>query len=411
MRKVLLLIVLVLLGCQQGPSEFRQYSGEEGIEILFGGSAPPSEVYEQFPIPMNIILHNKGADPVRYEDMIITFNTDPLYVKNGLLKINPSEMDIANSELPGKSIGYPDGLDRMYAVPSEYFYAKAVPGTRKEPITSIQASACYRYTTTFTTSVCIDTSGYQGNERTQSCEQKDIIVKGGQGAPVSITKVEIESIPIIDPLIQGESIQPHFTIHFENAGSGRVIGPSSLELDNACILKNMPREEIGAIEIRAWLLNSELECLPSNTVQLFQGEADVRCTVGKEDLSKESFIAKQNFQTVLTVNASYIYKSSVSKEIAIQRTGQAELPSIGEISGYHYENGVPVTTQCSYYASNPERAPAGIRERIKPGFSCSCTESQCTFTREKLTCLPALCPGATYCCYKDSGENNSSTGP
>lgn len=397
MRLLPLFAVLVLIGCQSAVEEFELYEGEEGLAIGFSPSAPPEALREDQPMNVKVVLHNKGAHTVPYEDILVTFQSDPLYVKSNVGMITPADMDPAREELPGKSIAYPTGLDRIFSVPPGQFLTKKATGTLAKPVTEFGASVCYKYTTTLSESVCIDTAGFEGNERQQACEQEELPLEGGQGAPVSITEVEIESLPVVDPLIQGESIRPYFTLHIENVGEGRVVGPPEFGMEEACLLNRVPPDRTGAVQVEAWLLGAELECTPAE-VQLFEGAGKTRCTVPQNDLSADVYNAKQNFQTVLTVNVSYIYTSSASREIELVRTTKAELPRAGEVTGYHYENGVPVSTKCEYYAQNPDRAPDFIRDRINANFSCSCSESQCRITRNELTCLPALCPGATYCC-------------
>jgi hypothetical protein len=364
--------------------------------------------------------------------MLITFSTDPLYIKGGLSPYNPLENDPGATEIIGRSLTYAQGETRLYSIPTQASFAtKPVYGQRESPETEITASVCYAYRTYVSTEVCIDTNIYQENQRVQSCAQKDITLTGGQGAPIAITQIEVTSLPVItDSRI--EVVRPQFTIHIQDVGKGYLIGPDTLAMDKACVLKSIPKEEFSAVKISANLLKTKLICGQSklkqteNLVRLEEGQGVVTCTVADEDLRDPIYSATQNFQTVLTVNLSYIYKSSVTAKLKIERIlGSNTRPptgsELGKVSGYMYDgdqlrivNGQPVKL-CEYYADHPSELgsqDAAFKQRIEElaaqsaddiaptKFSCACDVDSCNRLGIGTNCFASYCPGSQYCCVQ-----------
>jgi len=321
--------MLVLSGCGGGGSGsvFQQYRGTEGLSIVFMKNAPAASVYEDRPFPVRVEVHNKGATNVDYNDMRLTFSYDPLYIGGGKTPYDPRDYDFDNTGIEGRSIYYREGQKTTFIMPSDAaFFAKKILGQRESPDTDLTASVCYSYTTSLGADVCIDTNIYQENERAQSCKQEDLTFSGGQGAPIAVTKVETRSIPLYDRETRAEMIKPEFLITIKDVGGGYLVGPDTLPLESACLLKSIPREQLSAVRVRAWLLSTELVCgntaltKEAGIVRLYEGTAEVSCTVPQTALSDAVFSATQNFQSTLQVNISYIYKASAKMPISIERT-------------------------------------------------------------------------------------------
>jgi len=464
---MVLVLLLLLSGCDMiggfggQPANFKKYVGTSGITVMFMQDAPPTTLYELRPFPVRIELQNRGAADVNYSDMRISFSYDPLYIKGGLAQYDLRQYDLDNTGIMGRSLAYRDGQQFMFSMPTDAaLETKAIPGQRESPDTTLTTSVCYKYSTFFSSDTCIDTNIYSQNARSQPCQQpKDKTVSGGQGAPIAITKISVTSIPELDRDTGVERVKPQFTIGIQDVGGGYLIGPDTLKVDDACMLKNIARQETNAVRIEAWLLNTKLVCgeLPitqqRGIVQLADKSAEVVCYVPQDKLSDPIFSSTQNFQTILTVNLSYIYKASASQRLQIQRipgTQQQSYPfwMYGKKTGYLYEGdvacglpsgysvasvdpvfgtaipssggsgtvdasggqpqiskpivddeGYPVT-KCDFFAQNPTCAPESIK--LTKQFQCSCSQDRCNTLANIGNCVFGLCPGESYCCTDPS---------
>jgi 3D (Asp-Asp-Asp) domain-containing protein len=415
------LLLILLTSCTQG-NLYSKYKGTDGLLISFPKNSPPETVYEDRPFPVKFELHNAGAQNVSFKDMLITFNTDPLYIGGGLSVYLPDKHGILvdgelrqKNQLFGRSEIYPNGEKWLFGIPTESaFVAKLVPGQRESPKTTLLASVCYPYMTFVSAEVCIDTNIYQENQRKQSCTQQDVTLSGGQGGPIAVTQIEVSALPVIGT-DRTETIRPQFIIHIEDVGKGYLVGPASLNMAEACLLRNIPKEELNTVRVQASLLKSKLVCGNSKIktteglVKLEDGKGEIICTVADDELNNPIYRSTQNFQSALTINISYLYKSSVTKEITIQRqlgrTTDTPRDDFDVITGYAYEgdklvrdaSGYPVTL-CQWYEEKPERAPEPIASFMKEkAFSCACDAETCS-KGMGTDCFAALCGGSTYCC-------------
>jgi 3D (Asp-Asp-Asp) domain-containing protein len=430
MKWLLLLLLLASCSLNSGSTPLTKYTGTQGIDVRFEQNAPPEKVYERSPFPVKIALHNYGAFNVSYDDIFITFSTDPLYISGGITPYLPKDRDRDHQELLGKTISYPKGQELTYDIPAvNAFKTREVYGQRESPTTELTVNVCYAYTTYLSTQVCIDTNLYNQNERTQVCKAKDLTFSGGQGAPIAITQIDVRSIPIIDN--GRESIRPEFTIHVQNVGEGYLVGPSALALSSACLLKNIPKDSLNAVQVTASLHNTLLECgraasgTTKGLVKLEGGSGEISCTVPSDRLNDPLYSSTQNFETTLILNLTYIYKSSARTEIEIQRIpGEREdLPTDtaeSKLTGYAYEGdtivrdekGNPVSW-CNYYGEHPQSAPSTIASYINPTYSCGCGEQTCIqMNRDSPgSCfMGAMCPGATSGCCVEQGPKTGAAG-
>ena len=421
MRKafiIMVILVIIFAGCTAKPKATVPNKGTDGLLISFPDNLPPKTVYESRPFPVKFQIHNAGATPVQQSRMIITFNWDPLYIKGGMNPYVPATHSTERRDLAGRSLIYPEGEKRTYDIPpSNSFEAQAVPGQMMSPKTSLAASVCYAYNTFMSTDVCIDTDIYDESVRKQPCEAKPITLSGGQGAPIAITGVDVEAVPFITSNGYSEFVKPIFTIHLSDAGNGYLIGPDDLEMKTACLLTGIPKESLNAVKVNAHLFSTRLDCGPrpdedgSGMVRLIDGKADITCTVPERELGQEIFAAKQNFKSSLSVNITYLYKTSTTREISLQRVpgGELEEPignEFGKISGYLYRGDTLATdasgrkiTLCSYYGENPKEAPENIKGIINSGYGCSCGNERCLkLSRDGRCIFGDICPANTYCC-------------
>ncbi|KYK24594.1 hypothetical protein AYK26_03390 [Euryarchaeota archaeon SM23-78] len=398
-----------LTGCppRNGRDDLDFFKGREGFELEFLEQAPPDEIFEESTFGINLFVENSGAfDVIDYNYAILSIGFDPFYIdasefqSTTALDVRDSSLVLKGIQLPGKSIYYPRGLDAILSFPG--FKTKKIMGQREQPDTQIYCSLCYPYKTQFSQLVCVDFNVFGQNLRDQVCYQEDLALSD-QGAPVAITHIEVENQPISG----GNAVRPVFTIQVRNVGSGNVLSPiyNAAELERVCSFQNLNREDFNTVSVRAVLsATKELECNP-NPIQLFREEGLTRCQVRDQDLA----LGYQNYQTPLSINLSYTYRTSVSKDVSIKRLdvyggppGPAPecLPSEVMVGGR-------CISRCYACGENPtsDCQPSNSKYHInfQSGFACQCTFSTCDKLYPKGLCVPfsGYCPGTSYCCIPE----------
>ena len=412
-----LFIVLALLisSCNLAPYQpkvINYHVGSKGMEISFLEQAPPNEVYENSSFNVNVIVENRGAyDVVEDKAGIISIGYDPFYMQLSEFEQTEQVQASANSllvkgiQLYGKSQYHPTGDINYFSFSN--FQSRSVMGQREKPSTKIFASLCYPYVTVFASQVCVDLSAIGENLRKQVCTQKDLSLTD-QGAPVAITQIEVDNQPAGKAVVR-----PVYTIHIVNKGSGTVVSPSydAAEFERVCSFQGLERGDFNTVKINAMLSEStQLECSP-NPVRLFEGEGFTRCQVSDENL----VIGHQNFETSLNINISYVYLTSVSKEIEIKRMnvyGQMDSQQQeGKCLSFEIEDGGECISKCDYCAKNKGGSFCQSANSKFPinyemgGFKCACDASDCATLYPGGLCVPDsqlnLCPGAaTFCCAR-----------
>jgi hypothetical protein len=321
---------LFLTGCPSGDNpalkEDPNHKGTIGITVAFQGATPPKTVYENDEFNILLGIKNEGAYTLsRKTDEtgnfisddygIITYSFDPFYFT--------SSMDDENQKhvyLDGKSTYSPNGD----AQTQEYgFKTKKIVGQREAPKTLIIYTFCYPYQTELVQSVCIDKDYYNMDVRKKVCTTKDITLSGGQGAPISITKIEPRVIK------QEDNTIIEFVITIQNEAGGNVITRDlQKEVKDQCIEAKPDRDEWNGVAVKAELLGQPLSC---TKVKLKDNKGQARCrsgvlntdvnftplppgAVGPEDIG-----TMRNFLSTLSIRLDYLYQSSISSQIEIVR--------------------------------------------------------------------------------------------
>ncbi len=301
MKKILLImIILFVVGCSQtsGPSATITnediHKGNLGLVMSFLENMPPLEVYENDVFPIGIELENKGAFDISVGDLLLNLEEDNLELQKGGIK--------ESIMLKGKSVGNPKGEFDIIS-----FLAKAKEiGRETEIMTSnIIATACYKYRTVFSKNICVDTDFYNLKRGKKACNAQDLFFSSGQGAPVSIVKVEPNMVE------EDGVIKPRFALYIENVAKGEVVNHNSVE--NMCSDEEINPNDLNHIEVEAYLSETPLVCEPS-PIKLQNQEKVVRCVL-EEGISKDV----QSYTTILTVNLDYGYTDTISKRVDIRR--------------------------------------------------------------------------------------------
>ncbi|MBI2129335.1 hypothetical protein HYU07_03775 [Candidatus Woesearchaeota archaeon] len=285
------------------------YKGVEGLRFSFLTNAPPREVYDGSPFQIIVNLENKGAADVKDGVLVMSLEQDYVKLEQG---------EISSSlGLYGRTVNNRYGEQKREV----YTLSAKIPEEQSESHkTQIYATACYKYKTKLKADACIDTDIYNLKERTRSCRVSDYYSSSGQGAPVSITRIEETMLP------EGENkIRPSYKIYVRNQGRGEVVLPD--KTNDACgavLAKDaLNRIIIDDVKLSSYSLkNGDFECAPVEkdatqpTLTLRESEDFIICTLKEE---KAISTDTASFLTGLEIDLEYGYTETISKEVKIVR--------------------------------------------------------------------------------------------
>jgi len=348
MKRILILIIFstlfMLSSCNRGPQPLEIHKGTEGITIDFGENIPPPQVYEGQYFLILANLWNKGAytfNESRGDYGVVNIDYDPLYFNSSQNNQNKFYSDIPTFQLAGKSLEWPNGekLNKEISL----LGVNNIPGTRESPKVKLTASACYPYMTVLTQEICVDVDAYKADQNPVCRNKGTYTYTGGQGAPVSITEVEVSMIPLGSQLLNRPGsvadtdeegrligmkesnensrlfiIQPYFKIKIKNAGDGLVMTRTeNIEIKDICSPTTGDRtfNDINNLKIDAWLGGTKLTCNP-NPVRVLKDETQATCFLPREDASG----VNRNYMSILTVKLDYVYRSFTERKITILRS-------------------------------------------------------------------------------------------
>ncbi len=326
-----MVLTVFITACQQsGPGPLNVYTGTEGLTINFLENNPPSEAYENSEIVVAAEIWNKGAHPLNETGdnyAVVHLNFDTLYFKGQNQQIYPLFAPSQTQKLiiQGKSETWPTGEKTIMQMAN--LKVNEIPGVREMPKTTVEASICYPYTTILSQNICIDGDIYD-LDKNPVCRNRGTYTFSGQGAPISIYKLEVDMIPA--GLVQGEtttfgqqttmmSLKPSFKITMRNVGGGVVFTPNIyLFTDEVCSISNRyyEKDNINVVRVKAYLGNEELKCIGDSELTLYSNEGSIRCEVPEG----KTYQINRNYESLLTIQAEYYYRTSTTKTIQIRRT-------------------------------------------------------------------------------------------
>lgn len=314
-----------------------------------------NDLQEKLP---SIILQRVSSDELKnLPSKQIADLADKVIVKTRLNPTKPEEYKqrLSNAlknvkerqerEIEGKSIYSPLGDEDFITINAE---AKRIGVQSETHPSTIFVTACYPYNTVLGTSVCIDPDIIGQEKRQKACAVKDLAFSDGQGAPVSVTKVETRILPQQNDNII-KLIKPHFLIHVKNAGNGEIINVN--EFVKACTSGELDYKEFfNTIIVSASLSGMPLKCngkeIPGDPTRfmvtlrkgsgfaLAKSEDLIRCTL-EEDLDGDgdpddlNNDGEQDIELInsgvdayvapLKVELDYGYTFTISKNIIIEK--------------------------------------------------------------------------------------------
>lgn len=302
----LLFLVLLIVGCQgskrynqEGDTSIRvleEKTGDDGLVITFLEEITPKEIWAGTP-----------EEPTSFQIGVEISNRGYSDVTNGSIALMrfSDYMDIVQQQTMKNIIVNVQGKDRFTQAEGyqlEIFDIKntGIP-TDTEKDFLFKAKVCYPYTTQGSVEVCIDPFLYDYTNKDKAiCQVKDVAVSGGQGAPVTIIKVEEEITSTGNP----NELEVLFVIHFRNKGKGLVTDPS--QYSSACTTI-APRTGLDNVLVSIELSGEVMDC--TNIVQSYDDP-----TTYKAYCTKRVYKDKGSFVTPLSITLMYGY---VSEEIGL----------------------------------------------------------------------------------------------
>lgn len=319
MKKILLLlfVLVFLIGCQEQPAETGNsfsgsqfFGGEEGLSIEFVTGAPPDEVVDQGqPFGASVLISNKGDDDVNSGDYKVTITgIDPALFSSSpsAMSQNPSDnlraaqVDASGTRIEGAktTVDFPQG--------GSFQHSTQIAGAVTY---NIKADLCYEYTSKANTKLCIlsDILGTQGraDELCEISEEKPV---DKSGAPIKVTNF-IESA--------GASDKVSFVFTIKHTGKGSVH-----ELNSGCSDDFSDRNKVtvkidtgvsGTLSCSGISDGSASGSVYTGNVQLLNGEREIRCT--------QTVANPADFESLVSIDVDYDYRSSASKQIRVKHIG------------------------------------------------------------------------------------------
>ena len=304
------------------------YTGTSGLELSFVKSAPPSRVFEDTPFNAIVDIKNKGAYDIGLNEGeetndkgIFVMTPETGYVSltqieksGGVVETVDPDVNKAGFVVRGRSLSDPIG-DELLVYSN--LNAKKLDSLSSIHASSVFATVCYPYQTKISASVCIDEDIYDLDSGKKACESKNLAFSGGQGAPVAVTKIEVQMIP------EGDKMKPEFLIYVENKGKGEVVKRDGYA--EACKSGIGGRDDklgkyfnvINVISEESKLSDKLLVCGPEdqkNVVVLSGKNGIIRC-------SPESWGSENEGAYVAPLNLvlEYGYTTTISKEFNIEK--------------------------------------------------------------------------------------------
>src|SRR5574342_94965 len=214
MRKVILLLLL-LSACQFGmkappPKEIPVFTGTTALEAAFNPASMSSILMCQ-QADAYVDIKNTGASDI--VDGTLSFIVEDQYLQ-------PLSERVQKFSLAGKSQFNPKGeFDQVHFRVKNTGILQQFETYQSDVV----FRACYKYSTFASAQVCVDPDVANLNPR-KICRSQPVMLSGGQGAPVAVTRVE----PLMVP--DGDQVHPVFAIYVQQSGSGAVVRPEGAAL-------------------------------------------------------------------------------------------------------------------------------------------------------------------------------------
>lgn len=303
---ILIIISISILACTNSSNnsgdvnmdeEYRK--GTQGLEMKFLPELPPTSVFDTYPLSVMVEYRNAGASTID-NGIIYLSGYDSRYVN--LQSTSSGDNRWVIGGLDGKSTFNPKGLYSEIAEFTTYSVdVDPIPGVDSFGQT-IKATACYEYVTGAFPLICVDPTLGRGTVTEKVCTVHPVSLSGGQGAPVSITKVDQE-------MAAGQSgtSKVIFKIAVKNEGRGT---PFNVQRGIENCHSELSYADVDIVNLDSVSFSgNNLQCQPSQ-LRLTGGQGFAIC-------SYEGSFGEDAFETPLSITLRYGYRDSIQTSVRI----------------------------------------------------------------------------------------------
>lgn len=299
---IVLLLVLVACGPKQAepaqPVDFR--TGSQGLAMSFVSNLPPARLFDREPFNAMIQVENKGTSLLGGPgDRIYLSGFDNTIITG----INTYGESIP--ELEGRGPFLPQG-----GIDSVNFKGtiQSLTGKRIDKyVPTILATACYNYETVASAQVCIEPNPYAATSVQRVCTPSTVS-SGSQGAPIAVTRVEVEPSP-------GKT---RFRIQIQNVGGGDVFRNGGQFIDKCSPYnQGLGFDEVDFLQVVEVSVSDQSirqSCKPLDNTQ------HIRLTNGQATLFCEfsGMQGQSAYLTPLNIILQYGYRQSIARQVEIR---------------------------------------------------------------------------------------------
>lgn len=285
---------MLLFACKQTGVKTPDISsievGTQALEMLFEKELPPKKIFEETPFTVLVNIYNKGTSEITNGVYVLGYENQyvDLEKNRGVLRIEGKTIDnprggFARIQLRGKTKSLGPQLEGL--------------------TTGLSFTACFPNKTSAGLTTCIDTKPEE-QDKTKECKVIEKTYTGGQGAPITITKIE----PLMIPVKNG--VQPVFKISIKNIGKGQVL---DLEYSGQyCLGRAIPKSAYNLVNAKVHLQEDELDCTKTQ-LKLTEQEESIICTSPKTFTKKEG-----TFSIPLSIELEYGYVQTITQDMRIE---------------------------------------------------------------------------------------------
>ena len=329
---ILILTLLIITACTAGTKKSKDidvHIGLNGLMMEFLKNTPPQKVFEGDNFPVMIKVKNNGAYNIKDNPAVLSLGFERDYTKSAALlqggRVKQVEGISGNAvefTLQGRSKINPNGEEEVI---SYNLKAGKIDPQSEVHQSTIIATLCYPYETELSSTVCVDTDINNLRPGKKVCNMQDLVFNNGQGAPIAVTKIETNMMPLqlSEQSSASEKIKPQFLIYVENRGQGTAIKNEAVK--DFCTKSDASHENLNIVYLEAFLSGKRLNCQidqfdkkqadnqPTH-IKLKDKKDMIRCAL-EEGISR----TQDSYLAPLKVLLKYGYSQSISANYLIQK--------------------------------------------------------------------------------------------
>src|SRR3989344_3544739 len=297
-------LLFFLTSCGSGNApviETDIHTGTEGLMMAFTKDMPPEDISDKSSFQIGVEVRNKGTfDIINGRLTLINYYPEEMQM------LDPSKTK--SFDIEGKSVYNSEGgFDLVtWTIENKNLAIRL----RDEQRFLFKILGCYRYRTVSSASVCVKPRSFGFSLAGTHCDTEDIKLGDGQGAPITVSKIEQNVIPKTDPQTGQVTYKGEYKILIQNKGGGYATDPNTYE--DACASATPKSNVLLAKNVHVEMVNRELECTPLQQVKNTQDFFTI-CTLDFGQL-------QDSFETLLTTTIDYGYISEpIEKTVFVKK--------------------------------------------------------------------------------------------